>query len=130
MMRTYGFVYCLSNPALPGLYKIGHTLRSPHERARQLSSTGVPDEFFVMGYIEIESPEWWDHRFHLCLARFRSNDKREFFRCDVADIAPLFLRNGHALARWDGDFSPAMFQEGHELADLPDPYATPERWAA
>jgi hypothetical protein len=121
---SYGFVYCLANAAMPGLYKIGHTKGSPHARAEELSrSTGVPIEFYVVGYIEIDDPHWWEQRFHEHLARFRANDRREFFRCRASDIAPLFLRNEYAVAIHDADFSPCAYQEeGIDVNKLPSPY--------
>jgi hypothetical protein len=123
----YGFVYCLGNPAMPGLYKIGQTSRSPQQRAVDLSaSTGVPQPFYVVGYIEIESPEWWERRFHQWLDQFRSNERREFFQCSLADIAPLFLKNQHASAKVDCDFTPGMYPV--KISDLPDPYDAVRHW--
>jgi hypothetical protein len=43
-----GYVYILSNPAMPGLLKIGCTDRSIEERTKELNSaTGVPTPFEV-----------------------------------------------------------------------------------
>ena len=42
-----GYVYVMSNVAMPGLYKIGCTSRNPYERASDLYSTGVPAPFVV-----------------------------------------------------------------------------------
>jgi hypothetical protein len=106
-----------------GLYKIGHTKNSPHQRALDLSrATGVPEEFYVVGHIEIERPDYWERRFHEYLSEFRSNNRREFFKCRLADIGPLFLMNAHACAVHDCDFSPGMYQEGFKVEDLPNPY--------
>ena len=42
------WVYVLSNPSQPGLFKIGYTSNTPEERARQLSNaTGVAFSYEV-----------------------------------------------------------------------------------
>ena len=44
---TEGWVYCLSNPSMPGLLKIGMTLQTPEKRAKGLFSTGVAEAFVI-----------------------------------------------------------------------------------
>ena len=45
-----GYVYALINPAMPGLVKVGRTVKEPQARARELSAvTGVATAFIV-GY--------------------------------------------------------------------------------
>ncbi len=47
-MSAPGYVYVLTNPAIPGLVKIGRTSRTPAIRAAELSEpTGVPCPFEV-----------------------------------------------------------------------------------
>jgi hypothetical protein len=76
----YGFVYLLGNKAMPCLYKIGCTERSPHARAAQLSAaTGVPTPFDVLLYIEVANFQRVEQKFHEEMADFRASDKREFF---------------------------------------------------
>jgi hypothetical protein len=79
-----GFVYVLSNPAIPGHLKIGSTVGRVAIRARQLRTTGVPEPFKVessfpvyMNPIEVEK------RVHRVLEIFRSRGDREFFRVSV-----------------------------------------------
>lgn len=126
----YGFVYCLDNfLAMPGLYKVGHTMKSPHQRAHDLSTTGVPHPFSVVGYIEIENPQAWETRFHRFLDEYRSNGRREFFRAPMTVLAPLFLRNEWATSHVDIDFSPALYIDTRDtdggpksVEELPNPY--------
>ena len=33
-----GYLYCFSNPSLPGIYKIGMTARTPEERLKEANS--------------------------------------------------------------------------------------------
>ena len=42
-----GYLYILTNASMPELLKVGRTARDPHERARELSTTGVPTPFEV-----------------------------------------------------------------------------------
>lgn len=76
---------------MPGLYKIGCTERSPHARARQLSaSSGVPQPFHVLLYIEVDDCQRVELQFHQQLADFRATSKREFFRFGPAHMGWLW----------------------------------------
>lgn len=79
----YGFVYVLKNNEMKDLYKIGYTNKSPQQRAKDLSrSTGVPIEFEVVCYGEIENAEKYEKSLHLFYKEFRINNSREFFKMD------------------------------------------------
>ena len=81
-----GWVYVLTNPAFPGLVKIGCTGRSPHDRARELSSaTGVPFPYVVAWACPVADWRAVEARTHGKLHRCRPNGYREFFRCSVAE---------------------------------------------
>jgi hypothetical protein len=41
-MTSEGIVYVLTNPAIPGMVKIGKTCRGMDARLNELYSTGVP----------------------------------------------------------------------------------------
>ncbi len=53
---SFGYVYALSNPFFSGMLKIGFTFNTPKIRARQLSSTGVPEPFTVVAEIKCRDP--------------------------------------------------------------------------
>ena len=83
----YGFIYCLSNPCMPGIYKIGMTERSPQQRIMELSdSTSVPTEFELAFYLEVESPRQIESAAHAAFDSVRVSENREFFRCDPLDV--------------------------------------------
>ena len=42
-----GFIYVMSNPAHPGLVKIGQTSKDPDIRRNDLNSTGVLEDFIL-----------------------------------------------------------------------------------
>lgn len=78
---SYGFVYLLSNPAMPGIYKIGMTDRAPMQRVDELSrSTSVPCDFNLICYAECDGAIEVEKKLHEQFAPFRLNPCREFFR--------------------------------------------------
>ncbi|MCY1340617.1 hypothetical protein D9M68_202550 [compost metagenome] len=81
----YGFIYCMANDSMPGLYKIGQTERPPSYRRNELSrSTSAPTEFEILMYAEVENPLQTERLVHEHLAQYRVNDGREFFR--ISDL--------------------------------------------
>jgi hypothetical protein len=78
-----GFIYLLSNPAMPRYYKIGCTGGSPMDRAAHLSSaSGVPAPFKVLLYVRMENFQREEQWLHAKLADFRPRHSREFFLFD------------------------------------------------
>lgn len=73
-------MYILTNSSLPGMVKIGMTTGSPHARAVQLSTTGVPDSFKVFGFVKVSDPRDVEQRMHKKLFKQRVSNKREFFK--------------------------------------------------
>ncbi|WMY75955.1 GIY-YIG nuclease family protein [Buttiauxella selenatireducens] len=87
-----GYVYILVNPSMPGLIKVGRTLRDSRMRARELSSTGVPTPFQVAFEIFAEQHETLEARVHLELTDFRVNAAREFFRYPLDKAIALLIK--------------------------------------
>lgn len=79
----WGFVYVLENRSMPGILKIGYTSKSPFDRAKELSSTGVATPFKVAHAIESEYAKKVERQVHRLLSECRINKNREFFRCDI-----------------------------------------------
>ena len=79
-MSNFGFVYILTNKYMPDVCKIGYSDRSPHTRAEELSkSTGVPCDFDVLCYIEVDEAHAVEQRIHRWLENYRISSNREFF---------------------------------------------------
>ncbi len=74
-----GFIYFLTNRAMPNLVKIGHTTTTVEERIRQLNSTGVPSSFELVACFRIEEPEKIEKELHESLRAHRFSENREFF---------------------------------------------------
>lgn len=76
-----GFVYVLTNPAIPGLVKIGMTDQNDVSvRVGQLYTTGVPVPFTIEFAGSVEDPAKVEQAFHIAFGPHRINPKREFFR--------------------------------------------------
>jgi len=80
-------VYILSNPAMPGLYKIGHTKSDAFNRATQISrGTGVPQDFQVEWCLRCFKAERIERETHRHFKAQRVNRRKEFFREDIDTI--------------------------------------------
>jgi hypothetical protein len=76
-------VYVLTNPAMPGLVKIGYTVQSEAQtRIAQLYTTGVPVPFDVVFAASVDNAEKVENALHTAFAPNRINPRREFFRID------------------------------------------------
>jgi len=86
--QTDGFgddiVYILSNPAYPGLVKIGHTRKDINIRIKDLSkATGVPMGFKLEYIFRCSNGADLEREVHAYLKEFRPNNYREFFEVSV-----------------------------------------------
>lgn len=82
-----GFIYALSNPAMPGLVKIGYTEGNPVDRAYQLQGSGVPVPFQVDYFWLVPDPAVAEAMVHEDLKEYRYNQNREFFQYSSAQLA-------------------------------------------
>jgi hypothetical protein len=86
----YGFVYVMKNESMPNLYKIGYTLKSPRQRAIDLSRhTSVPSEFDVLFYCECICPNQFELDIHKIYEEKRHSLNREFFQLSIDDLMEL-----------------------------------------
>jgi hypothetical protein len=74
-------VYVLSNPAMPGLLKIGMTDKTNLSlRMKELYTTGVPLPFDCVYACIVEDNAVVEKAMHTKFAKHRINPKREFFK--------------------------------------------------
>lgn len=92
-----GWVYVLSNRAMPGLLKIGYSLKDPDLRARELEQTGVPHPFTVEYELLTIEPREIEQGVHHILHEKR--ERKEWFRCDLqqAMLAIRHVANGREI---------------------------------
>lgn len=85
-MKSYGFIYFLSNPSMPGLTKIGYTQKHPLARMAELTAaTACPEPFTMLAFFDSEDPRFVEAEIHLALDAYRVHERREFFN------APMYV---------------------------------------
>ncbi len=76
-------VYVLTNPAMPGLVKIGKTTQLEVEsRMKQLYGTGVPVPFDCAFACQVKDATEVEDALHLAFGMHRINPNREFFKIE------------------------------------------------
>ncbi len=78
-----GWVYVLSNKAMPGLLKIGFSTKDPMDRAVELEGTGVPFSFVLEYDVLVQDPRSVEVNTHRSLSQ--RHEAKEFFRTSVDD---------------------------------------------
>ncbi len=74
-----GIIYILSNPAMPGIVKIGKTTRDVELRLNELYQTGTPLPFECVYAARVEDESKVERALHLAFDPQRVNPRREFF---------------------------------------------------
>jgi Domain of unknown function (DUF4268)/T5orf172 domain len=100
--RSGGYVYFMTNSAMPGHVKIGFTRSHPDERARQLSSsTAAPRPFKAIAFEWFEDPmlRYAERELHEKYKQYREPN-REFFEMNVTteQAQAAFVEVRHLLA--------------------------------
>jgi hypothetical protein len=90
------WVYVLSNPASPGLLKIGYTKKFPEERAKQISSaTGVALPYKVEWAYQCFNGEMVEREVHHKLKAQRINSSKEFFQVSLEEAKENIILIGN-----------------------------------
>ena len=88
--QSGGIVYVLTNPAMPGIVKVGKTARENIEtRLNELYSTGVPVPFECEYAARVEDETDVEKAFHIAFSPYRINPKREFFQIEAEQAVAL-----------------------------------------
>ena len=112
-----GWVYVIDNPAMPGLLKVGFSMKDPAIRATDLAHTGSPYPYRVVYDALVIDPKSVEQRTHADLAAKREG--REWFRCSIQDAVHSILKNSPV----------TLLESSREFALEPIP-ALPESSAA
>ena len=76
-----GWVYIITNAAMPDLVKVGYSTKDPDLRAAELSHTGNPLPYVVVYELLIRNPFEIEQKTHALLRDRREG--KEWFRCSV-----------------------------------------------
>jgi T5orf172 domain len=88
MAKVRGWIYVITNKAMPQVVKVGFSTKDPELRARELDSTGVPHPYVVAYDVLVHGPRDAEKRVHERLSHVR--DGKEWFKCSVdAAIAAI-----------------------------------------
>jgi len=114
-----GFVYIVSNSAMPGLLKVGHTRQSLSKRLSQLRSTGVPSRFVVELAFDVDRPKVGEKLLHVAFRKNRFD--KEFFKLPLqraVETAKTVIENSSLVVyRVDGRAKEQFFTK-KELREI------------
>lgn len=128
-----GWVYVISNKAMPGLLKVGFTLKDPDLRARELDHTGAPHPYVVEYEVMVNEPRDIEQRVHSQLSQV--NEAKEWFRCSLQDAITSIralvgtgvilenVRNAQGLDSPYGLEAPPCATEEMNLDDFSSPHS-------
>jgi len=89
------WVYIMSNPTMPGYYKIGYTKNTPEERAKQISNaTGVIVPMKVEWAFHCYNGYALEQECHHKLDAYRVNNHREFFQIPLEEAKQVVIDLG------------------------------------
>ena len=121
-------VYVLTNPAMPGLVKIGKTTQIEVDgRMKQLYGTGVPVPFDCAFACQVKNAAEVEKALHFAFGQGRVNPNREFFQIEPERvIAVLKLLKVDDITiqfeqQLEADMEPADKQSAQKLKDSKRP---------
>ena len=89
-----GYIYCISNPHMPGLVKIGMTTRTPTERLKEANASGtwcIPD-FKIEFAKKVSDAHQKEKTLHTLLEQYttRAHSRREWFHVSIEQVMTFF----------------------------------------
>ena len=85
-----GWVYVISNTAMPDLIKIGYSNKDPQLRARELDHTGSPAPYVVDYEMHTSEPRFIEQKVHTALSQY--NVGKEWFRCSTEEAIVIIQK--------------------------------------
>lgn len=92
---SVGYIYCFSNPSMPGIHKIGMTERTPDTRLSEANASDTwrpPTLYKIELAKKVLEPKQKEITLHKLFSQYteRINPKREFFRISLEEVKTFF----------------------------------------
>ena len=94
-MQHKGYVYCMSNPSMPGILKIGMTERTPEARLSEANASDTwrpPTSYKIEFAKNVSNAFQKEKTLHTLLEQYtvRIHPRREFFRVSPEEVHKFF----------------------------------------
>jgi hypothetical protein len=101
-LKPTEFVYVLVNKSIPGMVKIGMTVRNVDERAKEISSaTGVPTPWVPIYSFQCFNSYKLEQEIHEYLDAIRVNENREMFAMSSTDAIKIVKQLGEKYTMYE-----------------------------
>jgi tetratricopeptide (TPR) repeat protein len=92
-----GWVYIISNKAMPDLVKVGFSTKDPQLRAQEFDNAGLPHSYLVEYWMLIEDPYQIEQKTHQLLSSKR--EAKEWFKCTAEEAIAAIkqIAGSHAI---------------------------------
>ena len=92
LLPDVGYLVCLSNPIMPGLILVSHSVTAPNDKAAELFSAGVPIPFQIEFAKKVRQPQEKEKAIHKLLDKYseRLHTNRHFFRVEREKVNDFF----------------------------------------
>jgi len=90
---TDGYIYCMSNPSMPGILKVGMTERTPDIRLGEANASDTwrpPTPYTIEFAKKVSNASGKEKTLHILLEQCRIHPRREFFRNSSEKIRTFF----------------------------------------
>ena len=124
-MANHGSVYCIANDAMPGIVKIGATVRDPTDRLSEARAvTWAPTCFRLIAQASVDDAFATERALHALLAPRRFEARREFFTLTHDEARALFdtVARVAVCAHHAPRVAPAHYAVSARVAEVPVSY--------
>ena len=92
---TDGYIYCFSNPSMPGILKVGMTERTPEARLSEANTSDTwrpPTSYKIEFAKKVSNASQKEKTLHTLLEQYtdRIHPRREFFRVSPEEVRKFF----------------------------------------